>query len=176
MTVAWMRGLSPLSFQGLPGIHYREPTGWGNEMVDPLADRGLSNITGTDAHGRTGQRRRKGKSMALLELSPSVNHHYRHNGSPDGRPPVAGTSPVPPAAGERLRFQLRLLVNEILADQDLHPDTQSSLLRHLAGHPGRPAAALLAHLREVLDPDELVPVTGKRRTRRAGLEDDDWRR
>jgi hypothetical protein len=100
--------------------------------------------------------------MALLELSPSVNHQYRHNGSPDGRPPVAGTSSVPPAAGGLLRFQLRLLISEILADQDLHPDMQSSLLRHLAGHPGRPEVALLAHLREVLDPDELAPFTGSR--------------
>jgi hypothetical protein len=100
--------------------------------------------------------------MALLELSPSVNHQYRHHASPNGRPPVAGTGPVPPAPGGLLQFQLRLLVGEILADQDLHPDIRASLLRHLAGSPGRLEAALLAHLREVLDPDELAPFTGKR--------------
>jgi hypothetical protein len=100
--------------------------------------------------------------MTLLELSSSVNHQYRHNGSPDGRPPVAGTSPVPPAAVGLLRFQLRLMVSELFADQDLHPDVRASLVRHLAGQPGRPEVALLSHLREVLDPDELVPFTGSR--------------
>jgi hypothetical protein len=104
----------------------------------------------------------KGKSMALLELSQSVNHHSRHNGSPDGRRPVAGAGPVPPAAGRLLRFQLRLLVSELLADQDLHPDMRSSLLRHLAGYPGRPEVALLAHLCEVLDPDALGLFIGGR--------------
>ena len=70
--------------------------------------------------------------MALRELSPSVSH--------------------------LLQFQLPLLIGEILADPGLDPDMCASLLRHLSAHPGRPEVALLAHLREVLDPHELPPM------------------
>lgn len=99
--------------------------------------------------------------MALLELSPSISHPYRRNGSPGGQLPVAGASPARPAVGNLLQFQLRLLVGEILADPGLDPDMHASLLRHLSVHPGRPEAALLAHLREVIDPGELPPFTGR---------------
>lgn len=150
-----MRGLgggSPLGFQGLPGIHDREPGGWGTKWCDPLADRGLlmNNWRGPD-----GSAQAKGNSMAHLVLSPSVSHQDRHNGSPGGQPHVAGASSARPEVGNLLLFQLRLLVGEILADPGLDPGVHASLFRHLSVHPGRPEVALLAHLREVLDPREL---------------------
>jgi hypothetical protein len=100
----------------------------GTKWCDPLADRGLLN----NWRGPDWPAQAKGNSMALRELSPSVSH--------------------------LLQFQLRMLVGEILADPGLDPDMHASLLRHLSGHPGRPEVAMLAHLREVLDPRELPPM------------------
>lgn len=63
----------------------------------------------------------------------------------------------PTGPGLLLGFQLKRLVGEILADPDLNPDIFVSLLGRLAANPGHPEQALLAHLGDVQDPEDLPP-------------------
>ena len=72
-------------------------------------------------------------------------------------------APVQTSQGGLLQFQLTRLINEILADQDLDPEMYVSLLGHLAENPGHPELALLAHLRDVQDPDDLPPYKARRK-------------
>jgi hypothetical protein len=82
--------------------------------------------------------------------------------------PARAAQPVPSAPagrGDLLRFQLKRLVGEILADPDLDPNMYVSLLGHLAKYPGHPEQALLAHLGEVQGQDDLPPYkAGKKPT------------
>jgi hypothetical protein len=95
--------------------------------------------------------------MTILDLPPLENSK-QHNMLPSA---VPGFAPLlrPPEAvtGGLLQFQLRRLVDEILADPDLDPGIFDSLVRQLAEHPGNPEQALLAHLRAVQESDDLPP-------------------
>jgi hypothetical protein len=59
--------------------------------------------------------------------------------------------------GGLLQFQLQRLIDELLAQPDLDPDTRISLLVHVAENPGCPDEALLAHLRYIQDWEDLPP-------------------
>jgi hypothetical protein len=65
--------------------------------------------------------------------------------------------------GSLLQFQLRRLIEEILAQTDLAPNMRASLLRHWEGYPENPGQALLAHLHDVLAPDDLPPCRAQRK-------------
>jgi hypothetical protein len=71
--------------------------------------------------------------------------------------PVQPSSPEPGVPGPLLQFQLNQLIGRILAQQDLDPGVRLALLRHLSRNPGRPERALLAHLRDVQEPEDLPP-------------------
>ena len=94
--------------------------------------------------------------MTILDLPP------RGDFTPSNRRPPGthGADKPVPAEGGLLQFQLRRLITGILADPDLDPDMYVSLARHLAENPGHPEQALLAHLRDVQDPDDLPPFRG----------------
>ena len=70
---------------------------------------------------------------------------------------VLGFAPAGAARGGLLQFQLRRLVDEVLADPGLDPGIFDSLVRQLAQHPRNPEQALLAHLRAVQESDDLPP-------------------
>ena len=96
--------------------------------------------------------------MTILELSPG-EYRQRH-APPPAVPDVdqsAQPAPVETSQGGLLQFQLTRLINEILADPDLDPEMYVSLLEHLGENPGHPELALLAHLRDVQNPDDLPP-------------------
>jgi hypothetical protein len=42
--------------------------------------------------------------------------------------------------------------------EDLNPDVRASLLRHLAISPDRTKLVLLAHLRDIQDPNDMHPI------------------
>lgn len=74
---------------------------------------------------------------------------------------MAGQQPVSAVQaadrGGLLRFQLQRLVDEILADPDLDRGVRLCLLAHMNENPGNPDVALLHHLRDVQDPEDLPP-------------------
>lgn len=71
--------------------------------------------------------------------------------------PTVDALPAQSMPGELLQFQLNCLIREILAQDDLNPDMRASLLRHFAMSPKRPELVLLAHLRDIQDPNDLPP-------------------
>lgn len=97
--------------------------------------------------------------MTILELPPLGEYRRRHAPPPAvlGVDQPAQPVPVETSQGGLLQFQLTRLINEILADPDLDPEMHGSLLEHLAENPGRPELALLAHLRDVQNADDLPP-------------------
>ena len=103
--------------------------------------------------------------MTILELPPLGEYRQRHDPPPAvlGVDQPAQPAPVETSQGGLLQFQLTRLINEILADQDLDPEMYVSLLGHLAENPGHPELALLAHLRDVQNPDDLPPYKAHRK-------------
>lgn len=101
------------------------------------------------------QRERAGL-MTILELCLLGNSEQ----APQAAMPVPD-QPVPPATAPDglLRFQLGRLMRDIVADPDLDPDIYLSLIGHLAVNPGRPERALLAHLCDVLDAEDLPRIS-----------------
>ena len=97
--------------------------------------------------------------MTLLHLQTPVNPWQLdvpfRPGPAGALPTRAADAPSPP--GALLRFQLNRLIDEVLVQPGLDPDTRISLQVHAAESPGRPAHALLAHLRDILDPEDLPP-------------------
>ncbi|MBT2551423.1 hypothetical protein [Arthrobacter sp. ISL-65] len=101
--------------------------------------------------------------MTILEFPPLGDYRQRH-AKPHAVMGVGHEAPpVGAAQGGLLQFQLRRLINEILADPDLDPDMYFSLLEHLAENPGHPEQALLVHLRDVHDPADLPPCNVRRK-------------
>jgi hypothetical protein len=95
--------------------------------------------------------------MTILEF-PSLGGRRQRPVPPHALPGGAHPArPVGPAQDGLQRFQLRQLINEMLADPDLDPGIYFSLLEHLAENPGHPEQALLAHLRDVQDAADLPP-------------------
>jgi hypothetical protein len=78
--------------------------------------------------------------------------------------PAQPASPGQAGPGELLQFQLKQLIRGILAQQDLDPGIRLALLRHLSQNPGHPEQALLAHLRDVQDPEDLPPFKRRKPT------------
>jgi hypothetical protein len=103
--------------------------------------------------------------MTILELPPLGEYRQRHAPPPAvlGVDEPAQPAPVETSQGGLLQFQLKRLINEILADQDLDPEMYVSLIGHLAENPGHPELALLAHLRDVQKPDDLPPYKAHRK-------------
>jgi hypothetical protein len=101
--------------------------------------------------------------MTLLELSPAGNHRRQLVRPSAAQTPAPDAPSATPTRGGPLQFQLKRLIGEILAEPDLDPDMGASLLHHLAGHPGHPERALLAHLRDVQDPEDLPPSRASRK-------------
>lgn len=102
--------------------------------------------------------------MTILDLPPLENSKQRSmlpSAVPDFAPLLR---PHGAATGGLLQFQLRRLIDEILADPDLDPGVFDSLVRQLAEHPGNPEQALLAHLGAVQDSDDLPPFKACRPT------------
>ncbi|MFE4837923.1 hypothetical protein ACFRAU_24975 [Arthrobacter sp. NPDC056691] len=95
--------------------------------------------------------------MTLLELPPSAQLNRRHVAPAAPHPRAADDLPAPSMQGSLQRFQLQRLINGILAQDDLIPGMRASLLHHLAVNPERPELALLAHLRDIQDPNDLPP-------------------
>ena len=96
--------------------------------------------------------------MTILDLPPLDGFTPRTPPPPGA---VGSGQPARPGAATGsglLQFQISRLIGDILADPDLDPDMYVSLAGHLAQNPGHPELALLAHLREVQDPDDLPPV------------------
>jgi hypothetical protein len=58
--------------------------------------------------------------------------------------------------GGIIRRQVLRLIGEVLADPDIEEEVRSGLLRHLAEHPGDPELALLAHLNDWQDREDIV--------------------
>jgi hypothetical protein len=94
--------------------------------------------------------------MTILELPP------RGDFTPSNRRPPGphGADQPVQAEGGLLQFQLRRLIAGVLADPDLDPDMYVSLAGHVSEDPDHPERALLAHLRDVQDPDDLPPFKG----------------
>ncbi|MBD1542929.1 hypothetical protein G9E11_11845 [Arthrobacter sp. IA7] len=94
--------------------------------------------------------------MTILQLSTSAGQQRK-------TPPTTAprldrpATPVGVSSDGLLQFQLQRLIGKILADPDLDPDVYMSLTGHLAANPGHPEMALLAHLHDVQDPDDLPP-------------------
>ncbi|MBT2550899.1 hypothetical protein [Arthrobacter sp. ISL-65] len=101
--------------------------------------------------------------MTILEFPPRGDYRQRHATPPAGPGMDHVAPPVGAAHDGLLQFQLRRLINEILADPDLDPDMYFSLLEHLAENPGHPDQALLNYLRDVQDPAELPPYNAGRK-------------
>ncbi|MEN8583174.1 hypothetical protein B1A87_013000 [Arthrobacter sp. KBS0703] len=97
--------------------------------------------------------------MTLFQLQPPANPRlWRDLPLPGPVPAVSAPAPMAPApapCGGLLQFQLNRLIADLLAQPDLDPDTRVSLLVHLVERPGRPEQALVAHLRDIQDPEDL---------------------
>jgi glycosyltransferase A (GT-A) superfamily protein (DUF2064 family) len=70
-------------------------------------------------------------------------------------PQPASLGPAGP--GGPLQFQLKQLIGGNLAQLDLDPDMCLALLRPVSQNPGHHEQGLLAHLRDIQDPDD-VPL------------------
>jgi hypothetical protein len=95
--------------------------------------------------------------MTLLELPPMTKPHRKRAAPSERHLPAADTLPARSMQGGLLQFQLKRLIGELLVQGDLNPDTRASLLRHLAINPDHPELVLLAHLRDIQDPNDLPP-------------------
>jgi hypothetical protein len=60
------------------------------------------------------------------------------------------------SGGGIIRRQVLRLIREVLADPDIEEEARAGLLSHLAGHPGDPELALLAHLSDWQDREDDV--------------------
>jgi hypothetical protein len=104
--------------------------------------------------------------MTIPELLPTANHEQA---VPPAVPAPAQPVTAPPGPGALLRFQLNRLVGEIMADPDLDPDLYLSLLGHVAKNHGHPEQALLAHLADVQDPEDLPPFKASKQPKDAAV-------
>ncbi|MFE4834616.1 hypothetical protein ACFRAU_08035 [Arthrobacter sp. NPDC056691] len=106
--------------------------------------------------------------MTLLQLQPPVNSWQWDAQFQPGPvcavPQPTPTTPAHPAPRiSLLQFQLKRLIDDLLAQPDLDVETRIGLLVHVAENPGRPEHALLAHLRDLLDAEDLPPYEACRR-------------
>jgi hypothetical protein len=102
--------------------------------------------------------------MSRSELLPAADHQQRRAAPPALADPAQPALPDPAGPGGLLQFQLKQLIHGILAQQNLDSGIRLALLRHLSQNPGQPGQALLAHLRDVQDPEDLPPFKRRKPT------------
>lgn len=103
--------------------------------------------------------------MPFPELLPTANDQRRHAALPAMRAPAKSAPSAQAEPGSLLQFQLQRLIGRILAQRDLDADVRVSLLRHVAEYPEHPEQALLTHLRDVQDQQDLPPFKASRKPR-----------
>jgi hypothetical protein len=153
------RAANPSTIQGPSGNPHEIPGEYGQEKSwsDPLTGITDKRRRREGPKARQAGAGERGKTKTLLELSPAGNHRWAQVRPSPAQTPAPDAPPAPPARGGLLQFQLKRLIREILAEPDLDPNVGASLLSHLVGHPRHPERALLAHLRDVQDPEDLPP-------------------
>jgi hypothetical protein len=132
----------------------------------PATSQGLSGKHDNPAADceKTRESEKGAEVMTILEYPPLGDCRRLSPATPKA---VQGADRSSPAAGPiqdgLLQFQLGRLINEILDDPDLDPGIYLSLLERLAENPGRPGLALIAHLRDIHDPEDLPPCKSQRK-------------